>query len=99
MQESIVLISPDKTHDVHAVNEFMDIAMSHLREQLGDSMRQIVRFSDGCGAQYKSKGPFHDISCAQEKYGVNVQHEFYGSRHGKGPSDGESVVDKLQWLC
>ncbi|XP_033098535.1 uncharacterized protein LOC117102392 [Anneissia japonica] len=96
MEESIVFISLDKSHDFHAVNKFMEIAVSHLKKQLGKTMKQIVRFSDGYGAQYKSKGPFFDISCAEEKYNIKVHHVFYGSRHGKGPSDGESAVVKRQ---
>ncbi|XP_072030072.1 uncharacterized protein [Amphiura filiformis] len=97
MMTSLVMISPDKTHDFNAVNSFMDLAINHLKSHLGaDHVTDVVRFSDGCGAQYKSKGPFYDLSCAQENYNTNVRHEFFGSRHGKGPSDGESAVVKRQ---
>lgn len=94
MQESLVFISPDKRHDYHAVHEFMGKAINHLQQKM--EIRQIIRFSDGCGAQYKSKGPFLDVAMSEAEYGIKTHHNFFGSRHGKGPSDGESAVVKRQ---
>ncbi|XP_072179230.1 uncharacterized protein [Diadema setosum] len=94
---SLVMISNDKTHDYHAVRTFTTIAIDHLKKTLGpEAITQVVRFSDGCGIQYKSKGPFLDLSYAKSDYGVEFRHEYYGSRHGKGPSDGESGTIKRQ---
>ncbi|KAJ8034130.1 hypothetical protein HOLleu_20847 [Holothuria leucospilota] len=55
------------------------------------SIKGVMRFSDGCASQYKSKGPFHDIAHYSQ---VTVEHHYFGSRYGKGPSDGESAVVK-----
>lgn len=90
---SLVMISQDNTHDHHAVNRFTEVAVDHLKTTLPD-MTRIIRFSDGAPSQYKSRGPFMDVSYASSDYGVEFQHEFFGSRHGKGPSDSESGVIK-----
>ncbi|KAJ8042545.1 hypothetical protein HOLleu_13627 [Holothuria leucospilota] len=52
------------------------------------------QFSDGCGTQYKSKGPISDISYALADFGLSYHHNYSGTRHGKGASDGESAVIK-----
>ncbi|WAR17869.1 hypothetical protein MAR_032463 [Mya arenaria] len=38
--------------------------------------------------------PFTDISCSQADFGFSFERHFYGSRHGKGPSDGAGAVVK-----
>jgi len=58
------------------------------------TIEHIVQWTDDCAAQYKSKGPFSDISCSLIDFGATLERNFFGSRHGKGPSDGESAVVK-----
>ncbi len=93
VHESLVYITSDKQHDYHAVHEFMSGSISHLKGRI-PNLNTVIRFSDQCAAQYKSRGPFLDISNAEEEYGLYVQHHYFGSRHGKGPSDGETAVVK-----
>ncbi|KAJ8043450.1 Reticulocyte-binding protein 2-like a [Holothuria leucospilota] len=90
VQHSLVYVSDDMVHDYHAVHKFFTEAVQFLEMQL--AIAKIVRFSDGCSSQYKSRGPFLDIS----SYEKQTEHHFFGSRHGKGPSDGESAVVKRQ---
>ena len=52
------------------------------------------QWTDGCAAQYKSKGPFADIAHVQYDHQATIEQSFVRSRHGKGPSDGESAVVK-----
>ena len=92
--ESLVFITSDKTHDYNAVHVFTARAVEHLKTARGVKVDHIVQWTDGCGSQYKSKGPFADISCAIEDFGATMERNFFGSRHGKGPSDGESAVVK-----
>ena len=92
MTHSLVMVTDDNSHDFHAVNQFTVIALEHLKKEV--SFDKVIRFSDGAPNQYKSKGPFLDVSHAKSDYNVEFQHEFFGSRHGKGPSDGESGVIK-----
>ncbi|KAK7106653.1 uncharacterized protein [Littorina saxatilis] len=92
--ESLVFISNDGKHDFHAVQAFMVKTVDHLQQERGLTINHIVQWTDGCAAQYKSKGPFADISRALEDFGATLERNFFGSRHGKGPSDGESAVVK-----
>ena len=94
MTESLVFISSDLKHDYHAVHHFTGKAVSHLRDTRGLVIDHVLQWTDGCAAQYKSKGPFADIANAMNDHHTTIQRSFFGSRHGKGPSDGESAVVK-----
>lgn len=94
LTESLVFISDDLNHDYHAVNAFQTTACQHLKETRQLQLSHIYRYSDGCAQQYKSKGPFSDVSYGSTDFGVLIHHNFSGSRHGKGASDGESAVVK-----
>lgn len=94
-QEALIFISDDLTHDWHAVNHFTVLASKYLKEKrLPHGIQQQIQFTDGCGAQYKSKGPFADLSFAKHDLGFLIERHYFGSRHGKGPSDGVSGVIK-----
>lgn len=93
MDESLIFITADVKHDYNAVNTFMCTSVEYLQNKLTD-VQQIVRFSDGAACQYKSKGPFTDVAMADTVYKVPTSFHYYGSCHGKGPSDGESAVVK-----
>ena len=45
-----------------------------------------------CASQFKSRGPFANISRALQDIGCTMERNSIGSRHGEGPSDGESAV-------
>ena len=94
VQEAVVIISEDLKHDGHAVQHFVNETMLHLRNNRGVTVNQVVEFTDGCAGQYKSKLPFSDISFSAEDIGVKRECHYFGSRHGKGPSDGVSGVVK-----
>lgn len=88
--ESMVFISNDLGHDHHAVQSFFAHALTHLQDVRSLQLQRVVQWT----SQYKSKGPFADISLSSSDFGLAVERNFYGSRHGKGPSDGESAVVK-----
>ncbi|XP_071507484.1 uncharacterized protein [Diadema antillarum] len=92
--ESIVMVSDDLTHDHHLVHEFHRRVTKHLTATRGLNITKFYRFSDGCSSQYKSKGPILDISYGREDFGHIIHHNYSGTRHGKGTSDGESGVVK-----
>ena len=92
--ESVICILDDLCHDHHAVQTFVSVAISHLKNTRGLSPSQIVQWSDGCAVQYKSKGPFVDIAASHLDHGITIQRSYFGARHGKGPYDGEAAVVK-----
>ena len=92
--EHLIFVSDDKTHDAAAVQEFVELANGHLKEARGLNIEKEIHLTDGCAAQYKFRIPFTDISFSQSDHGFPVERHFYGSRHGKGPSDGAGAVMK-----
>lgn len=91
--ESMIMITKDNVHDFNAVQQFTSFAVEHIKKKV-PNINRIIRFSDGAACQYKSRGPFLDISYGKEDHQLGFQHEYFGSRHGKGPSDRESGVVK-----
>ena len=91
-RESVVIISNDLKHDGSAVYSFMQVLSKHLVES-HPSISTIHVWSDGCCAQYKSYFPLYNIG---RNFDIpqQVVWNFFGSRHGKGESDGESAVVK-----
>lgn len=88
MRESCIVISEDCKHDFHAVHHFENIVKEHLTEEMGQPPNRYIIFSDGCSAQYKSKGPFADLSLVA----TDTNRNFFGSEHGKNECDGEIGV-------
>jgi hypothetical protein len=93
MHESFVFISEDHKHDHHAVHHFTTLVNEQLLSR-GLTIETEIQFSDGAPTQYKSKINFVDMSLCQEEIGFHVEKHFFGSRHGKGPCDGEVGVLK-----
>ncbi|CAC5385885.1 unnamed protein product [Mytilus coruscus] len=94
VQETMLFISDDLTHDAHAVHKFVSMANEHLQQKRMINIQHEIQFSDGCSSQYKSFTPFCDISYSLQDYGFIIERHFYGSRHGKGPCDGAGAVLK-----
>ena len=90
--DSVVMISPDLKHDASAVKSFVEVFSAHVTIHY-PHIDHIIFWSDGCGVQYKSKAPLYNISKNFE-ISQKVTWNFFGSRHGKGESDGESAVVK-----
>lgn len=76
-------------HDTHAVTHFCKLACTHLKVERKVEFNRLIQFTDGCGAQYKSRTGFADISFGNIDFGVQVERHFFGSCHGKNPCDGE----------
>ncbi|XP_052073589.1 uncharacterized protein LOC127711546 isoform X2 [Mytilus californianus] len=93
MNESMMFITEDKKHDSHAVHHFVGLANTYLKDK-GIGINREIHFSDGAPGQFKSKTPFADVSKSNEDYGFPVEKHFFGTRHGKGPCDGEFGVVK-----
>ena len=94
VRENLVFFSDELKHDYHAVHEFQMVGYTFLRQVRNIDMNKIHEFSDGCSAQFKSGGPFTDISYASTDLGCVLERHFFGSRHGKNDSDGVSGVIK-----
>jgi len=94
VQESVLFISDDLTHDALAVHKFVSMTNTHLKDKRMIDIQHEVQYSDGCSSQYKSFTPFCDISYALQDYGFAIERLYYSARHGKGPCDGAGAVLK-----
>ncbi|XP_069107941.1 uncharacterized protein [Argopecten irradians] len=81
VKESIIHISDDVVHDFEAVSTFTSRTESHLKEN-GIDFTNHIEFSDGCASQFKGKNTFFSVSNTE-----NLERAYFGSRHGKSPSD------------
>lgn len=86
-------ITDCKKHSSATVSCFLEKTVKYLAE--ASTAKRLIIFSDGCAGQYKGKTAFYNLSvlCRQPWFksaGMKIEWHFYGSRHGKGESDGES---------
>ena len=91
VEESVVCISDDLTHDGHAVNAFHKELASHINSHRL-KIEHKVSFSDGCSSQFKSKVPFYYLLNSKNNLGHTTERAYFGTRHGK------SVCDSLGGL-
>ena len=95
VREAIHIISNDISHDAHSVCTFTKAATAFLLHNRGLHVNREIQWSDGCGCQYKSRTPLMDISHAATDLNISaVERNYFGSRHGKNPCDGEGGVVK-----
>ena len=95
VREAIHIISNDLCHDSHAVHVFTKVATKHLMERRSLEVVREIQWTDGCSSQYKSKTPLMDISYGSLDLDLEVvERNYYGSRHGKNPCDGEGGIIK-----
>lgn len=83
------------THDANAMQKFVSIDNIHFQQRI-QHIEKEIQFKDGCASQYKSHLPFCDLSYASKDHGFSIERHFYGSRYGKGHSDGAGAVVKEQ---
>lgn len=62
-RDSIIAISDDLRHDSSAVKVFIQTLVHHFRSR-HPNIKHIIIWSDGCGAQYKSRQPMINIAKA-----------------------------------
>lgn len=94
IRDSVVFVSNELKHDAASVSTFINQLVEHIWFQKPDAKRLIV-WSDGCASQYKSKQPFVNLAGKFEQK-IDVEWHYFGSRHGKNASDGETGVIKTK---
>ena len=91
--ESFVDFSEDHCHDAFAVKHSEGETLKELHRR-GMTFDKVIKFSDGCGRQYKSKSNFKDTSMAETQYRVKEGRHYFGTRHGKGPCNAEKKLTR-----
>ena len=77
IREYLVFISDEMKHDYHAVHKFQLIDYGFLCHNREIPVHSIVEFSDGCAAQFKSRGRFADISNSNEEFPLPIERHFF----------------------
>ena len=80
----LVYFSDDLVHDANMVKTIFDDTNRYL-EAMGRNFQKLFVFSDGCGAQYKSKLPFFHLANASNP--IRMERYYFGARHGKSVCD------------
>ena len=82
VKEDLIHITMDKVHDKHAVNQFTQTSIEHVRKK-GIPIEEIIEFTDHSASQYKSRYTFYYMT----KLGIQCTRQYFSVKHGKGPSD------------
>ena len=82
VKEDLIHITMDKVHDKHAVNQFTQTSIEHVRKK-GIPIEEIIEFTDHSASQYKSWYTFYYMT----KLGIPCTRHYFGVKHSKGPSD------------
>ena len=82
VKEDLIHITMDKVHDKHAVNQFTQTSIEHVRKK-GITIQEIIEFSDHSASQYKSQYTVYYMT----KLGIPCTRHYFGVKHSKGPSD------------
>ena len=93
VQEDVVIISDDLKHDSAAVFQFELKTNEHLKDR-GLKIGHCDQFTDRAASQYKSCKSFWYLSDSNASHGYSVNRHYFGSGHGKGPSDGATATFK-----
>jgi hypothetical protein len=96
-QRSIIFISDDLDHDVPLVDKFQEKIVKYVKENF-PLVFEIEYVTDGCSAQYKSRGYFYNLCLHEKKYGMKATHTSFATSHGKNQcdADGGSIKRKAR---
>ncbi|KAE8742419.1 hypothetical protein FOCC_FOCC012030, partial [Frankliniella occidentalis] len=84
---SYVTISEHLKHSVYAVHSFQKKFLKFLKEKI-PGLKRIVYFTDGCAAQYKSLNTTANLCHHLSDFGLNAEHHYFATSHGKTANDG-----------
>ena len=96
---AITFISDDKLHDHQQVKAFEKRMFEMVRNKYGFIVNHWQRWSDGCGAQFKSKFVNHDLLQARDEFQLkNTGFCYFEAHEGKNTSDTIGSIVKCAFL-
>ena len=96
---AITFISDDKVHDHQQVQAFEKRMFQMIREDFGMVIQHWQRWSDGCGAQFKSKFVNHDLLQAPDTFHLNnVSFSYFAAHESKNTLDTIGSIVKCAFL-
>ena len=95
VEDQFIMISDDTIHDVWSVQHGRKLAIKWMDEKLLWRPTKIWDISDGAASQFKCSTSFLHISTHAEDFnGIEVEHMYWETAHGKGKADGVGGVVK-----
>ena len=88
--EYTIFLTDDMQKDGNMVKAIPDRVLEHTKQK---GLKHMVIFSNGCGAQYKSRLPFYHLLQLQST-SMTVEKAFFSSNHGKSLCDASGGVIK-----
>ena len=82
-KDEIAIFSKYLVHDWAAVAKFTDVMIKHLQNR-GIAVKRVIRFSDNCSGQYRSKNVFYSLSESP----IPILANTFSASHGKKEADG-----------
>ncbi len=82
--EQIFVVPNQQEHNYYAVAAFETESLKDLKDRFCIPITDIINWSDNCGQQFKSKGPFFWLLGKR----IPSTLAFLGERHGKNDTDG-----------
>lgn len=97
VKEHVFVISDDVIQDNSSVHKVQELLNNYITNDLGQQVKIMHEFTDGCAAQYKSRHCLGDLSCCVADFGFKVQRNFFETSHAKGEQDaaGSHVKQKV----
>ena len=96
---AITFISDDKVHDHQQVKAFEKRMFEMIRNDYGMVIEHWQRWSDGCGAQFKSRFVNHDLLQAQSSFNLtSASFSYFEAHEGKNTSDTIGSIVKCAFL-
>ena len=102
---TVIFVSDDLQHDHQQVWRMEQRAVKILEEKTYLKFTRIIRFSDGCGAQFKSRFAVADLVFTSERLlgqignGAVSSWHYFESNEGKSESDTAGSNFKVQIEC
>ena len=85
---ALAFLSEDRKHDHQQVQHFEEAMFKVIRDKVRDGICYWSRFTDGCGAQFKSKHTVAELMEAPIKFNLlQAGFHFFASHEGKNLSD------------
>ena len=94
IKESLVIISNHLAHNASAVYLFTNKLLTYLRNNTGQRIDVLHRWSDNCAVQYKCVEAFSHIPLLKKENDIRVVYHYTEAGHGKGSSDGLGATTK-----
>ena len=86
IKEEIIHLTNDRRHDHNTVQVFLNKTLDHLRSK-GVKIEEVIEWTDQASNQYKSRKAFFQMTVLN----LPITHNYFGVKHGKGPSDRAGV--------